>query len=237
MYLTPGLVMHQKSNPPPSRPLFRVGMQSAKPFLQSLELGLPQPLTRTRVSPPPGSGGRGTHLLAREGVGESQFRRGDIHCGTLYMYVLCGLPRTLACMIYLIVFLPFYSILIMRSTSYLKISSLCCNNKIYLVPDGRRYGRGWAVRQVCWFWRRRCRSLPKSIIKHRGKTKKRSPKSITVYYAGTKKSLNRDYNNTEVNLEDWCQRVLESKKKRKRTLPKSIIKHREKQRRGCQRVL
>jgi hypothetical protein len=30
--------------------------------------------------------------LAREGLGESQFRRGDIHCGTLFMYlraILC----------------------------------------------------------------------------------------------------------------------------------------------------
>ncbi len=26
----------------------------------------------------------------REGLGESQFRRRDIHCGTLYIYVLCG---------------------------------------------------------------------------------------------------------------------------------------------------
>ncbi len=30
----------------------------------------------------------GAHSLAREGVGESQFRRGDIHCCTLYIYVL-----------------------------------------------------------------------------------------------------------------------------------------------------
>jgi hypothetical protein len=28
--------------------------------------------------------------VAREGVGESQFRRGDLHCGTQYIYVLCG---------------------------------------------------------------------------------------------------------------------------------------------------
>ncbi len=28
--------------------------------------------------------------LAREGLGESQFRRGDIHCGTLYIYILQG---------------------------------------------------------------------------------------------------------------------------------------------------
>ncbi len=36
---------------------------------------------------PPGSGG-GAHLLAREGLGESQFRRGDIHGGTLFMYLV-----------------------------------------------------------------------------------------------------------------------------------------------------
>jgi hypothetical protein len=49
--------------------------QNAKLFLQSSELGLPHPLTCK--SPPFGSGG-GAHSLAREGVGESQFRR-DIH--------------------------------------------------------------------------------------------------------------------------------------------------------------
>ncbi len=35
--------------------------------------------------PPPPVLGEGTHSLAREGLGESQFRRGDIHCGTLYI--------------------------------------------------------------------------------------------------------------------------------------------------------
>jgi hypothetical protein len=34
--------------------------------------------------------GGGAHSLAREGLGESQFRRGDIHCDTLYIYVLCA---------------------------------------------------------------------------------------------------------------------------------------------------
>ena len=56
-------------------------------FLQSSELGLPQPLTRRRVYPPPRpvrSGEGGT--LAGE-RGESQFQRGDIHCGTLYIYM------------------------------------------------------------------------------------------------------------------------------------------------------
>ncbi len=70
----------------------RQSRQSAKLFLQSSELGLPQPLTRRRVChpPPPLVPGGGAHSLAREGVGESQFQRGDIHCGTLYIYVLYG---------------------------------------------------------------------------------------------------------------------------------------------------
>ncbi len=34
--------------------------------------------------------GGGAHSLARVGLRESQFRRGDIHRGTLYIYVLCG---------------------------------------------------------------------------------------------------------------------------------------------------
>jgi hypothetical protein len=57
-------------------------------FLRSselTELRLPQPLTGRRVCPPPRYGG-GAHSLAREGLGESQFRRGDIHCGILYIY-------------------------------------------------------------------------------------------------------------------------------------------------------
>ncbi len=69
------------------------GRQSAKPFLQSSELGLSQPLTSRRVCtppPPPLILGGEAHSLAREGLGESQSRRGDIHCGTLYMNVLCG---------------------------------------------------------------------------------------------------------------------------------------------------
>jgi hypothetical protein len=45
------------------------------------------------VPPPPAFWGGGAHSLAREGVGESQFRRGDIHCGTLYICTLCILPR------------------------------------------------------------------------------------------------------------------------------------------------
>jgi hypothetical protein len=41
-----------------------------------------------------GSGGRGTHAGERGGGRESPFRRGDIHCGTLYIYVLCGIDST-----------------------------------------------------------------------------------------------------------------------------------------------
>jgi hypothetical protein len=64
--------------------------QSAKLFLhniQSSELGLPHPFSRRRVCPPPlfGPGGGRVHSLAGKGLGESQFRRGDIHCGTLYI--------------------------------------------------------------------------------------------------------------------------------------------------------
>jgi hypothetical protein len=47
----------------------------------------PQP--QANVPHPFGSGGR-AHSLAREGLGESQFQRGDIHCVTLYIYVLCS---------------------------------------------------------------------------------------------------------------------------------------------------
>ncbi len=61
--------------------------QSAKPFLQSSELGLPQPLTPGESVPPPVLVG-GARSLAREGLGESLFRRGDTRCGTLYIYVL-----------------------------------------------------------------------------------------------------------------------------------------------------
>ncbi len=41
------------------------------------------------MPPPPLVRGRGKSL-AREGMGESQFRRGDIHCGTLYICTLWG---------------------------------------------------------------------------------------------------------------------------------------------------
>jgi hypothetical protein len=63
---------------------------TGKPFLRSSELGLPQPVTRRRVCPPlPGSGGRGT-LAGERGVGRVPIPTRGHTCGTLYIYVLCG---------------------------------------------------------------------------------------------------------------------------------------------------
>ena len=59
--------------------------QSAKLFLQSSGLGPPHSLAHWLVCTPPLVWVGGAHSLAREGVGEYQFRRGDIHCGTLYI--------------------------------------------------------------------------------------------------------------------------------------------------------
>jgi hypothetical protein len=50
----------------------------------------PTPHPRASCAPSPLVPGGGAHSLAREGLGESQFRRGDVHCGTIYIYVLCG---------------------------------------------------------------------------------------------------------------------------------------------------
>jgi hypothetical protein len=52
-------------------------IQSTKLFLQSSELGL-TPSPAGKCSLPPLVPGGGAHSLAGEGVGESQFRRGDI---------------------------------------------------------------------------------------------------------------------------------------------------------------
>jgi hypothetical protein len=59
-------------------------------FLQSLELGLPQPLTRRRVCPLPfGSGGRGT-LAGERGVGRVPIpTRGHRLLYSLYISTLC----------------------------------------------------------------------------------------------------------------------------------------------------
>ncbi len=57
---------------------------------------IPHSLTHRRVcsTAPPLVTGE-AYSLAGEGVGESQFRGGDVHCGILYIYVLydaCALP-------------------------------------------------------------------------------------------------------------------------------------------------
>jgi hypothetical protein len=58
-------------------------IQSAKFFLQRLELGLAHPSPADECAPPLWLGGGG-------GEGESQFGREDRHCGTLgNIYVLC----------------------------------------------------------------------------------------------------------------------------------------------------
>jgi hypothetical protein len=64
--------------------------QSAMLFLQSSELG-PPPHPQPSVSPPLVPGG--THSLAGEGVGGSQFGRGDRQCGTLDIYI-CTLRKS-----------------------------------------------------------------------------------------------------------------------------------------------
>ncbi len=66
--------------------------QSAKLFLQSSDWDSPTPSPASECAPIPLVSGGRAHSLAKEGVGESQlhqFQRGDIHCGTLYMSVLC----------------------------------------------------------------------------------------------------------------------------------------------------
>jgi hypothetical protein len=57
--------------------------KSAKRFSSRWNWDSPTPLATGECAPPPfGPGGR-AHSLAAEGVGESQFQRGDIHCGAL----------------------------------------------------------------------------------------------------------------------------------------------------------
>ncbi len=60
--------------------------QIDKLFLPSSELGLLQPLPagECAVHPPFPPGGGGSHSLGGKGAGESKFRRGDVHCGTLW---------------------------------------------------------------------------------------------------------------------------------------------------------
>jgi hypothetical protein len=62
--------------------------QSAKRFSSRWNWDYPTPLAAGECAPPPlWSGGGRAHSLAAKGVGESQFQRGDIHCGALYTYI------------------------------------------------------------------------------------------------------------------------------------------------------
>ncbi len=73
--------------------------QSAKRFSSRWNWDSPTPLAAGECAPPPcGPGGR-AHSLAAKGVGESQFQRGDIHCGALYILVLCA-SRSWTCELY-----------------------------------------------------------------------------------------------------------------------------------------
>jgi hypothetical protein len=59
------------------------------------------PHPQASVPPPlPLLPGGGAHSLTREGVGESQFRRGDIHCNTLHMWLLCDFRPLQYCLIF-----------------------------------------------------------------------------------------------------------------------------------------
>jgi hypothetical protein len=57
----------------------------------SSELGIPPtPHPQASVPLPPVSGGRGT-LAGEKGVGRVPIPTRGVHCGTLYMYVLCAM--------------------------------------------------------------------------------------------------------------------------------------------------
>ncbi len=59
--------------------------QSAKLFSCRHKWDSPNASPAGECPPPPLVPEGGANSLAREGVGESQFRRGDRHCGTLYL--------------------------------------------------------------------------------------------------------------------------------------------------------
>jgi hypothetical protein len=89
-----GLLL-QPPYPKDSRPLTNIypqSRQSARLFLQSCELGPPNPSLAGECVPSLfGSGGEGTNSLGGERAGTgSQFGRWDRHCGTLGIYVLCA---------------------------------------------------------------------------------------------------------------------------------------------------
>ncbi len=53
----------------------------------------PTPSPAGECAPLPLVRGEGHTRWREEGVGESQFRRGDLHLGTLYIYVLCAITH------------------------------------------------------------------------------------------------------------------------------------------------
>jgi hypothetical protein len=59
--------------------------QSTKRFSSRWNWDSPTPLAAGECAPPPFDTGGRAHSLAAKGVGESQFQRGDIHCGALYI--------------------------------------------------------------------------------------------------------------------------------------------------------
>ncbi len=68
-----------------------VHIKSTTVYAPRRNWGSPQPPTRRLVCPlPPVSGGRGT-LAGEKGVGRVPIPTRGTHCGTLYMYVLCGI--------------------------------------------------------------------------------------------------------------------------------------------------
>jgi hypothetical protein len=77
---------------PPSLPLHTkyVHIKSTTVYAPRQNWDYPQPPTRRLVCPlPPVSGGRGT-LAGEKVVGRVPIPTRGIHCGTLYMYVLCA---------------------------------------------------------------------------------------------------------------------------------------------------
>jgi hypothetical protein len=59
--------------------------QSAKLFSSRRHWDSPNPSPTGECAPSPLVPGGGAHSLAREGLGESQFRRWDIYCGTYFV--------------------------------------------------------------------------------------------------------------------------------------------------------
>jgi hypothetical protein len=61
--------------------------QSAKPFLQSSELGLPHPLTRRQVCPPLVPGGWAHSLVAERGWGSPNSANSDEETNTVVLFI------------------------------------------------------------------------------------------------------------------------------------------------------